>query len=397
MLSMQIKNIITIGKLKQAYNLSEYDIDALFNALLPDKVFPYALWQQAYDNFWAEAIKSAAFCYNIVAIHLPIPVPLPEKHFPNSYYRNITNSFFADLLRTVKSSDLKNGINYIMDATYGDEFTRDEEADAFFSALAQDEWHEENRNRTTGHLIIQSMAATEYSFVSDSFIDTVMVDKKAAILWLFHEGHRHDKEVKGLSKALVDSIIASGTLPIPTNAHQEPLHISMTVMNEVHQTPIIVQPPEVSVNIENTVQPTPVNITNEVQPTPVVVSNEVSTPAVNITNEVQPTPVNVTNEIHQAPVNEAPVKKIPANARVVPRSLWAGKTPEFIHNALAQLGFDTPEIAHVLFYKRGIDNKRLVGKLLHSDPNLTEYAYDKNGADLYRDSKNIIILDEEDL
>lgn len=336
MLSMQIKNIITIGKLKQAYNLSEYDIDALFNALLPDKVFPYALWQQAYDNFWAEAIKSAALCYNIVAIRLPIPVPLPEKHFPNSYYRTITNSFFADLLRTVKSSDLKNGINYIMDATYGDEFTRNEEADTFFSALAQDEWHEENRNRTTGHLIIQSMAATEYSFVSDSFIDTVMVDKKSAILWLFHEGYRHNKEVKGLSRAIVDSTIASEIQPTPTSGSQEPLHISMTVTNEMHQAPITVQPPEVTVNIENTVQPTPVNVV------PVIIP-----PAEETKTETVPP---------NAPENE---ECVPTNVRKFPRSLWEHKRPSAAYEAMKAAGYDDELIAYVLYTRRKLTNAKI--------------------------------------
>ena len=40
---------ITIGKLKQAYELTGHDVDGLMAELLPDNVFPLAVWEIAYN------------------------------------------------------------------------------------------------------------------------------------------------------------------------------------------------------------------------------------------------------------------------------------------------------------------------------------------------------------
>lgn len=215
------QKLITIGKLKQAYSLTTYNAEDLLEALLPDKVFPYALWQLTYDKFWAEAIRSATVRYSVSAPLLPIADNLPEQHYPYSMHTHNIEQFFAKLLRTIKSSELKTGINYIMENTYDGESPHKLEIDSFFLALSQNDWSQ--RNRTSGYLEIES-AEVSYSFVSASFSDTIVVNKKAAILWLESLGALRDKEVVGITTGIVDSIINSAKpTPIVNVASEIPL------------------------------------------------------------------------------------------------------------------------------------------------------------------------------
>ena len=176
-----------------------------------------------------------------------------------TYIRTILCVFFADLLRTIESNDLGNGLNYIMEATYDNEIPYKEEQDAFFSALRQEEWNQ--RNRKSGRLKIESVAATNYAFVSRSFIDTVVVDKKSAILWLNSVGCLFIKTVKGITKTLVDSIIASETQSKHICSTPSPQPIFMAIQNELHAAPVVVV---------NKVQLPSVFVTSEMHTDPVV-------------------------------------------------------------------------------------------------------------------------------
>ena len=80
----------------------------------------------------------------------------------------------------------------------------------------------------------------------------------------------------------------------------------------------------------------------------------------------------------------------------LPRSLWDGKTQEFICAALREKGWDNVQIAHILFHKRGFTQKRAIARLLHDNPNLTDSAYDKYGKTLFEESGHISITDEGD-
>ena len=79
----------------------------------------------------------------------------------------------------------------------------------------------------------------------------------------------------------------------------------------------------------------------------------------------------------------------------VPTALWKGKTKEHICAVLREKGWDKLEIAHVLFHKRELTGQRAIGKLLHDNPHLTDFAYDKYGKMLFEESKRIVIVDED--
>lgn len=96
-------------------------------------------------------------------------------------------------------------------------------------------------------------------------------------------------------------------------------------------------------------------------------------------------------------VQDEPAAVPPQGAKnlSLPRSLWDGKTQEYICTALREKGWDNLEIAHVLFHKRGFTQKRTIARLLHENPNLTDSAYDKYGKTLFEDSFHITIVDED--
>lgn len=85
----------------------------------------------------------------------------------------------------------------------------------------------------------------------------------------------------------------------------------------------------------------------------------------------------------------------PQSSLSVSTTLWKGKTKEYICATLREKGWDNLEIAHVLFQKRKLKGQRAIGKLLHENPHLTDFAYDKYGKTLFEESKHIVIVDED--
>ncbi|MDL2307812.1 hypothetical protein LJC48_07340 [Desulfovibrio sp. OttesenSCG-928-C06] len=338
--------IITIGMLKQAYGLNTNNVDDLLEALLPDKVFPYALWQQAHIKFWAGAIQMAKDCDKVKAPQLPTDTNLPEKHFPYPVHAHALECFFASLLRTIKSTGLENGINYILDAAYGDDFPHKEEKDTFFSALRQEEWNQ--RNRASGHLEIESMAAASYHFISVSLVDTITIDKKSAILWLHYSGSNLSKEVKGITKSLVNSIIASEAQPPPTSTPHEQPHISNTFIYDVHQnlSAVINQSQENIFNFMHAECHAHTDTADNIQ---------------SASNETSP------------PTEEVSSKTTPTNTIIIPRALWEHKTPRTACKNLTDADFPSNIIALVLKSRCG-QNKTQISKLLGTYPKkITDY------------------------
>lgn len=200
---------IPIGKLKQAYELSEHDIDALMAKLLPNSVFPYALWQDAYTEFWQWSIREHAQRYRLQEPSFPDAEALPEKYFTTSLHRILIVRFFDEISKSIKISALEKGFDYIIDATYGENnFPYKEQKESLFSALRQEERSLANFQRTSGRLIIDSMQAVDYSCISESFFDTIVVDKYAALSHIILSGYSFRGPVKGISLALVEHITA---------------------------------------------------------------------------------------------------------------------------------------------------------------------------------------------
>jgi hypothetical protein len=185
------KKHITVGRLKQAYGLSAQEANNLLDALLPDKVFPHALWQQAYAEFWEWSVQAASSRYQVEKPPFPNTVVLPEKHFPIRLCRAPIERFFAELTKLIEISELEKGIDYIIEATYGEEnYPFKEEKKSLFQALRQEEASLDNLTRTCGPMEITSMEAVNYFCITESFFDTIIVDKAAAVRYLHSCGYR---------------------------------------------------------------------------------------------------------------------------------------------------------------------------------------------------------------
>jgi hypothetical protein len=303
---------IPVGRLKQAYGLSEREAYELLGALLPDNVFPYALWQQAYIEFWEWSVQAASFRYQVEKPSFPNTVTLPDKYFPTQLCRTPIVRFFADISRCIEIPELEKGLDYIIEATYGEEdFPYQEEKKSLFKALREEET--EHRARTSGLMEISSMLAVDYFCITESFFDTIVVDKAAAVRYLNSCGYSVRQEVKGLSQAIVERVIAEASPP--------------QSVESVPQTPLQVT--------EFALQP----------PTPVIEDNPQTSPQASESAPQPPTSPTV----------------------IVPRALWDGKRHPTIRDSMRQQEFADPVIAYVLYEWCGLKNKTKIGRLLGPD------------------------------
>jgi hypothetical protein len=226
---------ISIGRLKQAYNLSALEVDELLAALWPNGVFPYDLWEKAYVSYWKDAaLHNAAF-------HLAGAAPvLPEidqrlmqiyEATPLYPYRTLIAKFFESLSVNLFVADLKKGLRYITEETFGDGVSEfKENIDYIVDRLADAEkeynlrifppygWATNvtaERFRKLMDTKILSVPSSCYFFISDLFTDTIIVDKLAAIRYLFDCGYKWRHEVKGISQAIVERITAPSVVQKP--------------------------------------------------------------------------------------------------------------------------------------------------------------------------------------
>jgi hypothetical protein len=217
---------IPIGKLKQAYGLSALEVDELLAALWPNGVFPYDLWEKAYIAYWKDAaLHNAAFHLAGAAPVLPEIDQRMYETTPLYPYRTLIVKFFESLSVKIFVYDLEKSLRYITEETYGEgdnafkeniDYILDRLADAekehdlgIFPPYRWPTYVPAEKFRELMDTKILSVASCCYSFISDLFTDTIIVDKPAAMRYLFDCGYKLRHEVKGVSHALVDRITAS--------------------------------------------------------------------------------------------------------------------------------------------------------------------------------------------
>lgn len=257
-------------------------------------------------------------------------------------------SFFQKLSGCIHAHALNLGLQYILEAAYDDaDAVFPEERNSLMRNLSKiygqstgdyDRLIQEDIDWTSGEKV-SCVPASSYHFISSIFLNTVLLDKIAAIRLLAEYPLRH--EVKGLTKSIVADILNP-----PTTKET----ISATVQPE--SEPALSRPEGISCGYPDS----------------------------------EPLPASA------PPMEKTSAPAIPdAKVIPVPRSLWDGKSPEAICTGMRAAGFDTEIIAHILFCKRGL-KKRAVAKLLHA-PNLSDYAYDKKGQELYKSAASIRTAD----
>ena len=338
---------IPLNKLKQAFDLNEQDVETLISALWPNEIFPYALWEMAYRPRWRDAAFNNSLYYKAREISsFPEFDPL-EHEMPLLFInRDRIVSFFHELAAVIFVTDLREGFNRIINWTYekNDNNFKDD-IDYFFNGLSHIESEHNfriHRPFTWGSIISEEVfnavfndkwifiASRPFHSLSKIFIDSIALNKTAAIKYLLRCGYYLKCEVKGISTALVEYLK-------PTSAY----------------TPAD-EPPVA--------------------------------PTISSIHETAPTGPSALPIPDYTPV-EPPVSSI----IVVPRDLWEGKTPPTIRDGMREKGYDDPVIAHVLFNWCQQTNKTRLGKWLGDNPRQDDSTHRRRTNELLKKAEAFTI------
>jgi hypothetical protein len=217
---------IPIGKLRWAFELGEQDVETVISALWPHGILPYALWEMTYKSHWKDAASHNTIYYKAKALSPfpefnPLEYPLPLLHI----YRGKLASFFTELAAKIFATDLMDGLNRIIELTYentDEDFEKDIqylsdglsriESDLNFGIQKPFTWATQITSEIFNEVFEDKcifLASCPMPFISRKFIDTVVMDKIAAIRFLLIRGYPLRHEVKGISRALVERIEAT--------------------------------------------------------------------------------------------------------------------------------------------------------------------------------------------
>ena len=219
---------IPLFRVKQAYELNEYEAQELLNELSPDSVFPYELWQKAYSSYWKNPAAECSRLYKVENPPFPETRQLPEKYFPTETYATWMVDFFFEMARRISAKDLESGFDYIVETTYGSKSAvSDSERMYLFYHLQLVEKNIASITRVEGVKNID-LRLSSPDVLLKIFPDTVAVNTISAIhYWSVIRGYPLCQEVKGITHARVRSVIkaaAQGT-PFVLEARPEPPRI----------------------------------------------------------------------------------------------------------------------------------------------------------------------------
>jgi hypothetical protein len=223
---------ITMGKVRLAYALNDHETEALMAAIWPHGVFPLELWRSAYEKYWRGFAERNTTLYHVDSPAFPGTDSAKEQYLYTHIYAHDISNLFKSLAARVHAHALREGLKYIFAITYEDsvEGALAEETDFLFNSLAAVEKNSHfqhymvvNTDEFIGIMEEKILAVppASYDFIARIFPNTILVDTVAAIrqLHAFHYPLR--REVKGITRNLVDAVTnssASETLPTPETA-----------------------------------------------------------------------------------------------------------------------------------------------------------------------------------
>lgn len=199
---------VSLYRVRQAYDLNDYETQALLNALSPQGVFPYAVWREAYSLFWEDpAAECTAQCR---AENPPFPecAPAFAKDFPADNYATLMTDFFFEMARRVPVKELEKGFDYILEASYDNKsYLPDFEREYIFYSLVQAERKIFDYRRTKRIKNISPRLSAP-DILLRVYPDTIVVDAEATIRYLsVHKSFPFIREIKGLPRRLVEAVI----------------------------------------------------------------------------------------------------------------------------------------------------------------------------------------------
>jgi hypothetical protein len=208
--TMLDKQKISMGRVRQAYNLNNNEVEKIIQELWPDAVFPVELWSRTHETFW-RAFADA----NHATYKMESPV-LPEINFSDKYFHTYLCSidvmcFFRKLSLNIHVNALREGLKYILEESYEDiDAVFPEEREFLFSVLLRlekvDVFDQYSPDSELFEEKILALPASSYHFISNIFSNTVLVDTVSAIRHLYFLNIPFKMEVKGITRSLVDRV-----------------------------------------------------------------------------------------------------------------------------------------------------------------------------------------------
>lgn len=211
---------ISMGRVRQAYALTDNKVESVIQALWPDMVFPVELWRRAHETYWRAFVDANQAIYKIESLVLP-KIDLSAKCFHTHLCALDVMTFFQKLSLNISASTLRQGLQYILEETYEDiDGVFPEERGFLFNTLSRlekvDVFDQYSPDSELFEAKLPSLSISSYHFISHIFSDTVLVDTVAIIHHLQH--YPLVQEVKGITHALKDSILNTSA----TKANTEP-------------------------------------------------------------------------------------------------------------------------------------------------------------------------------
>jgi|GEM_PF-1524415 len=210
-------NKVSISRLRRSYELNDHEVAIVMAALWPHALFPLELWRKTHDLFWRGFANSVTLFYSIESPKFPDSNAAKEKYFHAHLYAQEMENLFSMLASRIHVNALREGLRYIVSMTYEniEDVTFQEQMDSLFERLSMVE--ENNDYIFTQHLQkeefiaimeekIFSIPPSWYFFISKMYQDTIIVDTVAAIRHLHFLKIPFKKEVKGITRALVESV-----------------------------------------------------------------------------------------------------------------------------------------------------------------------------------------------
>jgi hypothetical protein len=208
---------IPIGKLRQAYRLNTQEADALISALARrDCIEPYELWHEAVCFVAVEENNKKSIYDEVDEPHFPGVSDLKQDLLQQ---RIATKRLLRHFLFSARAGTPKEHSQKIFDRVL--HYTYDEPGEQDIDSVNQildsiyDQrhfgFHEKDKvDILAGAYVSPVLYAKFCSF----FDDAIAANKEAAVLHLFEHGYSWDHAVKGLSKEIVERILATAATAV---------------------------------------------------------------------------------------------------------------------------------------------------------------------------------------
>lgn len=208
---------ISLGRVRQAYRLTANEVETIVQAMWPHAVFPVELWHRAYEAYWKDFAHSNQTVNNIEIPVLPQPC-LQGKRLHTYLFGCDIMDFFRELSMALPVNPLYKGLKYILEETYEEIDTIfPEERQALFDSLrrldTEDFARQYEADSPLWEKALFAIPASMYHFISQIFVDTILVHREEAIRLLRDYPLR--MEVKGITRALGESILTKTAPEIP--------------------------------------------------------------------------------------------------------------------------------------------------------------------------------------